>query len=95
MLPADFQWIPRGQYAGDEPALTLEGKFVAMLMRKVDGTTWYARLDCQRSITAPVVWRDCSSFEVGKAGIEAWALKHEARLRREVANCSGTAPTVA
>lgn len=84
MLPEGFKWIPRGQYAPDEPALTLDGHYVAMLMRKADGVTWCARLDCQQSITAAVVMRDCSSFETGKAGIEAWARKHEVRLRREI-----------
>ena len=88
MLPDGFQWVPRGQYAGDEIALALNGRWVAMLMRKVDGVTWIARLECQQPITAPVVSRVCSSFEAGKAGVEAWARKHEARLRAEI-SCRG------
>lgn len=91
MLPADFQWIPRGQYAQDELALVVNGRHVAMLMRKVDGVAWVARLDAHQSITAQVVMRDCVSFESGKAGVEAWAMRHEATLRagREV---YGSAP---
>lgn len=81
MLPADFQWIPRGQYAEDELALLCNGRHVAMLMKRVDGETWMARLDCHQPITAPVVTRTCTSFESGKAGVEAWAARHQATLR--------------
>ena len=81
MLPTDFKWIPRGQYAPDELTLTVGGRYVAMLMTKVDGVTWIARLDCHQPITAPVVTRECVSRESGIAGIEAWAVRHEATLR--------------
>lgn len=81
MLPTGFQWISRGQYAEDELALVCNGRHVAMLMKRVDGVTWMARLDAHQPIASPVVSRDCSSFEAGKAGIEAWAARHEATLR--------------
>lgn len=80
-LPEGFKWIPRYQYAPGELALTLDGRHIAQLMKKVDGLAWIARLDCQQPITAPVVMRDCTSFEAGKAGIEAWVLRHEDTLR--------------
>lgn len=83
MLPTGFQWQPRYQYAKDELALKLGDETVAMLMQDNHGG-WYARLWCHWAISEPVVTRPCSSFEAGRAGIEAWAVKHEARLREEV-----------
>ena len=80
MLPDGFQWIPRGQYAQDELALVVNGRHVAMLMRKVDGVAWVARLDAHQSITSAVVMRPCASRESGMAGIEAWANRHQDTL---------------
>ncbi len=81
MLPDGFQWIPRYQHAAGELALVFDGRHVAQLMRKVDGVTWIARLILEGSIHAPVDIRSCQSFDSGKAGIEAWACRHEAQLR--------------
>lgn len=84
MLPDGFEWVPRYQYAREEIALALDGEHVASLLHRLDGS-WYARLEIQRPIDAPLVTRSCTSFEAGKAGCEAWACRHEARLRAEVA----------
>jgi hypothetical protein len=83
MLPDDFQWKPRWQHAKDELALVLDGRTVAMLMRTAD-SKWVARLDCQQPDDAPIHMRKCATFETGKGGIEAWAAKHQARLRAEL-----------
>lgn len=83
MLPDGFQWKERYQYAAGELALVYGGKQVAMLMRRADGG-WLARLWCHWPIEAPIVSRHCSSSEAGKAGIEMWAERHEARLRDEL-----------
>ena len=83
MLPSDFQWKPRWQYAHGELALVLDGVHVAYLMRRLDGT-WFATLDVHRGINAPLVTRDCRSMESGRAGVETWATRHAARLRQEV-----------
>ena len=80
MLPADFQWIPRGQYAGDELALTVGGRWVAQLMRKADGKAWYALLRTGPGLSDEV-YRDCASRESGIAGVEAWACRNEDALR--------------
>lgn len=85
MLPEGFAWSPRGQYAGGELALTLDGTWVAMLMRKANGADWMVRLDCHHGIPAPLVLRQCTGFQAGKAGVEAWAHRHQDRLRAEVA----------
>lgn len=81
MLPADFQWIPRGQYADDELALTVGGRWVAQLMKKVDGVSWYAHLVVGPGTLAPYIHRACESRESGIAGIEAWACRNEDALR--------------
>lgn len=83
MLPDDFTWSPRHQYAEDELALVCDGRYVAMLMRGVDGR-WVARLWAHWPVTEPVVSRKCSSLKAGRAGIEAWAARHQVRLRAEL-----------
>lgn len=93
MLPSGFQWAPRWQYDTQRTALTLDGVQVAMLLDKVTGG-WYARLWVHWPITAPVVTRPCSSLEAGRAGIEAWACRHEARLRQEVGRHIAVRPVV-
>ncbi len=76
--------MARYQHSQGELALVCGGKQVAMLMRRADGG-WWARLWCHWPIDTPLVLRDCSSFESGKAGIEAWVQRHQAQIREEVA----------
>lgn len=83
MPPDGFEWKERYQYAAGELALVHGGKQVAMLMRRADGG-WVALLWRHRPFTAPLVSRQCSSFEAGKQGIEAWARRHAERIRREI-----------
>lgn len=84
MLPDGFHWTRRIQYDDDEIAVALNDRQVAFLLKRNDGT-WFARLDVQRGAQDALVLRDCTSFESGKAGIEMWVCRHEARLRAEVA----------
>lgn len=93
MLPEGFQWQPRWQYDTQLTALTLDGVQVAALLDRVDGS-WFARLWAHHGIEAPLVTRPCTSFEAGRAGIEAWACRHEARLREEVARHIAGRPVV-
>ncbi len=84
-MPAGFQWIPASQYETGEPrALALDGHMVAMLIDRVDGG-WFARLEVQKPLEAPLVTRPCSSFSQGRQGCELWASRHEVRLRAEIA----------
>lgn len=92
MLPDGFAWKDRYQYAQGELALLCEGKQVAMLVRRADGG-WVARLWAHRPITEPLVSRRCSSFEAGKAGIETWAGRHQARIRADVATAQTRGPS--
>lgn len=82
MLPEGFSWQARYQYDTQQTALVYRGKQVAMLLDRVDGG-WFSRLWCHWPIDAPLVTRQCSSFEAGRAGIEAWACRHEERIRAE------------
>lgn len=84
MLPEEFTWEPRHQYAKGELALRLGAMTVAQLMRKVTGE-WFAELSPYSEMFSPLVFRDCVSRESGIAGIEAWACRHEAHLREQAA----------
>jgi len=78
---------PRWQHAEGELALKLDGKTVAMLLRRTN-RGWFARLECQWPIEVSCVLRNCSSFNASKAGVEFWARRHEERLRVEIASSS-------
>lgn len=54
---------------------------VARLMERVGGG-WYVRLDMH--LAGSMRYRDCRSYETGKAGVELWAARHEARIRAEI-----------
>lgn len=83
MPPDGFHWQERYQYANGELALVFGGKQVAMLIRRRDGS-WFARLWVHWPVTEPMVTRRCSSYELGRAGIETWARRHAEQIRAEV-----------
>jgi len=82
MLPDGFRWqsIYGTGGARDADALAYKGDEVARMSEKVGGG-WAALL---RYPNGRDVHRTCSSYEAGKAGIVAWAKRHEAAL---VARC--------
>lgn len=82
MLPDGFRWqsIYGTGSARDSGALACKGYEVARMSEKVGGG-WAALL---RYPNGRDVHRTCSSYETGKAGIVAWAKRHEAAL---VARC--------
>jgi len=83
MLPEGFQWTRALEHEQVPASVRLGPAEVARLMQKVDGS-WHARLDCQRGMAGPLILRDCRDFESGRAGVEAWVQRHEARLRAEI-----------
>src|SRR5690606_33157725 len=91
MLPDGFEWVQRWQYAADELALTIDGWHAASLMQKVTGE-WYALLYLSGEPLGPFRTRACASRESGIAGIEAWARRHEAKLREQAAAHRAKAP---
>ena len=81
MLPPGFEWIPRYSYAPPgEVALVVDGLWVAQLLKRLDGE-WLVELSFGGDMDAPRKTRRCSSHAAGMAGAEAWALRHEVRLR--------------
>ncbi len=80
MLPDGFRWTARYQYAPPETAVELRATMVACLDQRLDGA-WVAHLDVHGAARRS---RACTSLESGRAGIEAWIQRHEARLRAEV-----------
>ncbi|MES5814432.1 hypothetical protein [Pseudoxanthomonas sp. Soil82] len=92
MLPAGFIWTRRCHLSTVDDGLHLDGEAVAYLIDKVDGG-WFAVLEMQRPPEAKRPHRDCSSFDAGRLGCELWALRHEERLRREVAVKIATRPS--
>lgn len=82
MLPDGFAWQsifgPAG--SGPEDALAYRRFEVARVTDKVGGG-WLALLhypDGRR------VTRDCTSYEAGRAGCEAWAIRHQAALMARI-----------
>ncbi|CEG15242.1 hypothetical protein [Xanthomonas citri] len=90
VLPFGFRWEKASQHEEGPPtALTLDGVEIARMMDKVAGG-WFVLLERQRPSPpgepfAPLVTRDCSSFEQGRRGTAMWATRHEVRIRSEVA----------
>ena len=69
-----LEWVFRTQYATVPMSLTLDGRVVAMMLERIDGT-WLARLDALQPTLAPIMTRRCTSFEAGKQGCEQWAVR--------------------
>lgn len=57
---------------------------VARLHQRVNDLSWFVTLDTHLDLW-PQRRRDCTSYEQGKTGAMIWAKKHEARIRREIA----------
>jgi hypothetical protein len=89
MIPDGFRWAPRYQYAQGDNGLFIAGELVAYMNTRTDGE-WLARLDVHHDGT--LITRRCTDWERGRAGCEAWARRHESRLRRETEAKAATRP---
>lgn len=74
-----IQWM-----TGPEDVLRLGTTEVLRLSQNVQTLAWFVTLDQHLD------WdfrknRPCASYEQGRAGAMIWALRHEERIRREVA----------
>ncbi|OBU50978.1 hypothetical protein [Stenotrophomonas maltophilia] len=58
--------------------------WVVAMIRRVNDGVWIASLDRHRHGPGGP-FRVCSSYEQGRAGAELWVVRHEARLREDVA----------
>lgn len=80
-----FNWSHSIQWSRQpEDTLRLGTTEVARLHQNVRTGAWFVtldqHLDYERRHNHP-----CTSYETGKAGAMTWALRHEERLRREIA----------
>ena len=79
-----FNWRNTIQWSTEPPdTLFLGTKEVARLHQRVDDKTWFVILD-QHLDYELRRRRICTNYETGKAGTMIWALRHEARIRREI-----------
>ncbi|KGK59556.1 hypothetical protein NC00_01130 [Xanthomonas cannabis pv. phaseoli] len=93
-LPEGFHWTEAYQHQEGPPRmLALGSTGVARLEQRVDNGAWFILLDyhlpyeqrCKRQ-------RNCTTFASGQAGAEMWVCRHEARLRREIAEINAARP---
>lgn len=80
MLPEGFEWRHVLRQESGIHGVYLGQREVARLSQRADGQ-WQALLRPHAELFSPYVMRDCTSFDTGRAGIEAWVCRHEARLR--------------
>ena len=83
MLPDDFKWFKPLPHMQVETAMGLHATEVARLIDRLDGS-WFVRLECWHGVNGPLVTRNCTSFEQGRAGVEEWVRRNEDRIRAEV-----------
>lgn len=73
--------------------LALGSSGVARMTQRVDNGAWFVYLDYHLlTMERRAFTRNCTSFEAGKAGVEMWACRHEARLRMELAAIEAARP---
>lgn len=90
-LPDGFEWNPRSHLDELPTGLFLDGRIVVSMLARIDGS-WVARLHLDDRPDAPLLMRDCRSFESGRRGAELWAIRHETTLRANVAKAGRRPP---
>lgn len=83
-LPSDFKW----QYASgleQIPVMISHNSVgVARISQRVDTLRWQVTLDYHKDHRQQVI-RPCETQWTGRAGMEQWVIRHQDRLRQEVA----------
>lgn len=84
-LPPGFYWTTRSASRPDEPltVVACQGEWVVSMSQRVNDGVWVAFLDRHR-IGPGGPCRVCTSYELGRTGVELWIGRHEARLREDV-----------
>jgi len=84
--PPGFHWTTRSASIQGEPptVIVCDGVWILSLAQRVGDGRWIAALDRHRHGPGGP-WRICSSYQQGCAGAELWVMRHEARLREDVA----------
>lgn len=83
-LPSDFKW----QYASglEQIPVTISHNSVgvARISQRVDTLKWQVTLNYHHDHREQTV-RTCENQWTGRAGMELWVIRHQDRLRQEVA----------
>lgn len=93
MLPERFHWQPRHSYSDVADGLFLGTTLVGMLFDRGQAG-WLALLEAHQAPGNSVPTRHVTSYQAGRDLCEAWALRHEARLRQEVAGMLARRPAL-
>ena len=83
-LPPDFKWRQAASYAQIPDTICLDGQCVARISQRVDNLKWYVVLDRHLDDKQHKT-RACENQWTGRSGMEQWVIRHQDRLRQEVA----------
>lgn len=85
-LPPDFYWTRRSASRTEDPltVIACKGEWVVAMFQRVNDGMWIASLDRHRNGPGGPS-RVCSSYEQGRTGAELWVVRHQERLREDVA----------
>ncbi|WP_422346923.1 hypothetical protein [Stenotrophomonas sp. DR009] len=83
-LPSDFKWRQAASYAQIPDMICLGSQCVARINQRADDLKWYVVLDRHLDDKQHKI-RQCATQWTGRAGMEQWVIRHQDRLRQEVA----------
>lgn len=84
-LPSDFKWQKASTYTQIPDMICFDFVCVARIQQRVDDLRWQAFLDFHLDYRQHIV-RPCENQWTGRAGMEQWVIRHQDRLRQEVAD---------
>lgn len=83
-LPSDFTWQKASTYTQAPDMICLDFICVARIQQRVDDLQWQAFLDFHLDYRQHIV-RPCRNQWTGRDGMVLWVIRHQDRLRQEVA----------
>lgn len=83
-LPEGFTWQKAATYTQAPDMICLKFVCVARIQQRVDDLRWQAFLDFHLDHRQHIV-RPCRNQWTGRDGMELWVIRHQDRLREEVA----------
>lgn len=83
-LPSDFKWQFASGYEQIPVTISHYSVGVARISQRVDNLQWQVTLDYHKDYRQYLI-RPCETQWTGRAGMELWVIRHQDRLRQEVA----------
>lgn len=83
-LPSDFKWQYASGYEQIPVTISHNSVGVVRINQRAGDLKWQVTLNYHRDHREQTV-RPCETQWTGRAGMEAWVIRHQDRLRREVA----------